>query len=210
MKLLFFGDSITDMNRNYNENLDNAFSYGTGYVFHIAGQLMYEHPGFYSIINKGISGNKITDLYNRFRNDVIKKNPDVITILIGVNDVWHEITTHSGTPIETFTNLYLEMIETVKQELPKTRIILMEPFVLYGAATKDAFERFKDIYQYAKVVEDIAKKTNCFFLPLQREFDRISQHGEVNQLLYDGVHTNAGGAYLIAKNWLELFKTINL
>ena len=208
MKLLFFGDSLTDMYRNFDLSVDMSTSYGTGFVFDVAAQLMYERPGFYKILNRGVGGNKITDLYARYQKDVVEEKPDYLTILIGLNDVWHEIATKSGTSLEVFKETYLKMIEEMKEKLPKTKIILMEPFFTIGAATNGALDRFAYVYEYAKAVKEIAKKTNCVFIPLQQAFNDAIKNGGETQLLFDGIHTNPGGAHLIATKWLEVFKKL--
>lgn len=208
MKLLFFGDSLTDMYRNFDPNVDMSTSYGTGFVFDVAAQLMYKKPGFYQIINRGVGGNKVTDLFARYKEDVIKEKPDVLTILIGVNDVWHEIATQNGTPIDEFEKTYFEMIDDIKKRLPKTKIIIMEPFFTKGAATSGAIERFKVLFEYAEVVKRIAIETSCVFIPLQKSFSSRIRHGGETQILFDGIHTNPGGAHLIAKKWLKVFNRL--
>ena len=208
LKLLFLGDSLTDMYRNYDTSVDNATSYGAGYVFDIASQLMYEHPGHYQILNRGVSGNKITNLYNRYENDAVKENPDVLTILIGVNDVWHEITNHSGTPIDVFEKTYFKLVNDIKDKLPNTTVIIMEPFFLKGSATEGAWEEFQDVLKYADVCKKVAEQTSCIFVPLQKPFEELAKNGGSTQLLYDGVHSNPGGAHLIATEWLKAFKNL--
>lgn len=208
MKLLFLGDSLTEMLKNYDRSVDMATTYGTGFVFDIAANLMYESPGYYQIINQGVGGNKITDLFNRYQKDVIEEQPDIVTILIGVNDVWHEIACKTGVTLETFKEKYLEMVLDIKAKLPKTTIILMEPFFTIGTATNGALEDFKRLYKYAKEVENIASKTGCIFIPLQKDFDDAIKNGGEKQMLYDGVHTNPGGAHLIALKWLKVFKSL--
>ena len=208
MKLLFFGDSLTDMYKNYDRSIDIATSYGTGFVFDIAAHLMYERPGYYQIVNQGIGGNKVTNLYERYEKDVIEENPDVVTILIGINDIWHEIATGNGTPFEEFSSIYLKMVEDMKAKLPKAKIILMEPFFTVGDATNGALDRFEEVYRYAKEVKRIAELTNVVFVPLQEDFTNIIKDGGANQILFDGIHTNPGGAHLIALKWLEVFKSL--
>ena len=95
MKIVFFGDSITDMSRSRDKDY-RATGYGVGFVNSIAGTLKYENPAKYDIINRGISGNRTTDLYARIRKDVWNQNSDVVSILIGVNDVYDEIYYDNG------------------------------------------------------------------------------------------------------------------
>ena len=208
MKLLFFGDSLTDMYKNYDRSTDIATIYGVGYVFDVAAQLMYERPGYYQIINQGIGGNKVTNLYDRYQKDVIEENPDVVSILIGINDVWHEIATKSGTPLNVFIETYLKMVKDMKEKLPNAKIILMEPFFTIGAATNGAMDRFAEVFDYAKEVMKIAEQTGCIFIPLQKAFDEAIKNGGEVQMLFDGIHTNPGGAHLIATKWLEVFRKL--
>lgn len=208
MKILFFGDSLTDMWRNRDEASKEANIYGVGYVFNIASKLYYFNAGQYQVINKGCGGDKITDLYNRYKEDVIGQKPDILTILIGINDVWHGLNDPSQTtPIDAFEKLYVEMIEDIKNKLPNIKIILMEPFFINGYATINMLEGFKDVYRYAKVVKLVADKTDSTFLPLQKSFN-LKAKGNNEAFLYDGVHTAPGGAYLIAKKWLKTFNRI--
>lgn len=206
MKLLFFGDSLTDMYRNFDKTVDMSTSYGTGFVFDVAAQLMYEHPGFYQIVNRGQGGNKVTDLVSRYYEDVIQENPDVLTILIGVNDVWHEIITHSGNPIDVFEKTYFELVRDIQSRLPNTKIIIMEPFFLEGSATKDIWGPMQEIHKYAAICEKVAKETGCIYIYLQKAFDDAIKNGGSTQMLFDGLHTNPGGAHLIATKWLEVFR----
>ena len=86
MKILFYGDSITDMGRNRNDAPGTVYSYGVGYTNFVVGELKYAAPEKYELINRGISGNKVVDLYARLKADVWNHSPDVLSILIGVND----------------------------------------------------------------------------------------------------------------------------
>ena len=208
MKLVFFGDSLTDMYRNFDKTVDMATSYGTGFVFDVAAQLMYERPGFYQVVNRGQGGNKVTDLYARYEEDVVSENPDFLTILIGVNDVWHELITHTGTPLKLFEETYLKLINELKAKLPNTQIIMMEPFFLYGDATKDHWEEFQGVLKYADVCKKVAEMNNLIYIHLQKDFEKAIINGGSTQFLFDGLHTNPGGAHLIATKWLKVFKTL--
>lgn len=212
MKILFFGDSITDMNRNRaNPTSDNVFSYGSGYPIFIASELYKNNPNAYEIINRGISGNRIVDLYARIKYDVWNEKPDVLSILIGVNDVWHEVCSNNGVDIERFERIYRMLIEDTLKVLPNVKIILCEPFVLKGSATEDTvdipnkYSRFLEVYDYAKVVKKIAKDFNLPFVSLQDEFNSKAKKHGVKPFLYDGVHPMIAGAKLICDEWLKVF-----
>ena len=99
MKLVLFqGDSITDCGRN--READHPM--GSGYATMAAGEIMAEHPGEYRFLNRGISGNRSVDLYARIKQDLINLKPDYLSILIGVNDVWHEYTRQNGVDADKF------------------------------------------------------------------------------------------------------------
>ena len=100
MKILFLGDSITDAGKWREMPFDNLASLGMGYVRSIANTLFSEIPRKYSLINAGISGDRIVDLYARIKKDVWNHSPDVMSVLVGVNDVWHEIESQNGVDIE--------------------------------------------------------------------------------------------------------------
>ena len=211
MKILFFGDSITDMHRNYEFNKStDIWSYGSGYPMFVAGKLYGENPQKYEIINRGIGGNRIVDLYSRIKADVWNHNPDVLSILIGVNDVWHEINHQNGVELDRFEKIYRMLIEDTQKYLPNVKIVLCEPFILKGSATHvegtDKYERFCLVYEYAKVVKKIAQDYGLYFLPLQKKFDEMAKKYGVEPCLYDGVHPMVAGANLIAEEWVKLFK----
>ena len=133
MRILFYGDSITDANRNkerdyqYEEKKFDQSDYGFGYVRSIAGALLAENPLKYQIYNRGIGGNRITDLYSRVKAHCWNLEPDVLSILIGVNDVWHEFGGgRNGVDIKRFEKVYRMLLEDTKETLSNVKIILME------------------------------------------------------------------------------------
>lgn len=205
MKILFFGDSITDMGRNRQLEDGNVHTYGDGYVFMIASELIGKNPLDYQIINRGESGNRIVDLYARIKRDVWNLKPDVLSILIGTNDVWHEIGSCNGVDLERWTRVYKDIIKETQSRLPKTQIIIMEPFILKGVATEANYESFLEIKEYAKRARLIAEEFNLPFVKLQGAFDRCSEKFGVERYLYDGVHPNIAGAKIIAEEWFRTF-----
>ncbi|MBR4419304.1 MAG: SGNH/GDSL hydrolase family protein [Clostridia bacterium] len=213
MKILLFGDSITDMCRNRELNKpSDIWSYGNGYPFFIAGNLYKEDPNKYQVINRGIGGNRIVDLYARIKCDVWNIQPDVLSILIGINDIWHEIANSNGVELERFERVYKSLIEDTLKVLPNVKIILCEPFVLLGyetcntAENPNRFKQFLKVKNYATVVKKLADKYNLYFLPLQEKFDKMAEKYGAEQFLYDGVHPMIAGAKLIADEWIDLFK----
>jgi len=205
MKILFFGDSITDMARS-REMDGNAFGYGMGYVHSVSSTLKYENPQAYEIINRGIGGHRVVDLYARIKADVWNHQPDVLSILIGINDIWHEVVYKNGVDVERFERVYRIMLEDTIKRLPNIKIMLCEPFVLEGTATAgEKYPEFLRIREYAAVVKKLAEELNLSFVALQDKFNESARKYDAKYYLYDGVHPDAAGAKLIANEWLNVF-----
>ena len=205
MKIVFFGDSITDAGRSREED-HTASCYGHGYVKYIVGDLIASNPTKYEVYNRGISGNRIVDLYARVKSDVWNLQPDVLSILIGVNDIWHEIALKNGVDLVRFEKVYRMMIEETLERLPNVKVILCEPFVLTGTATFENMSEFLEVKQYAKVVERLAQEYGLYFLPLQEKLEEAAKKYSPELYLCDGVHPATAGAKLIADEWLQFYK----
>ena len=137
---LFQGDSITDAGRD-DENQDN-FGLGCGYAFLLAADIEKNRKGEIKFLNRGKSGDRITDVYARIKEDIINIKPDFMSILIGVNDVWHEESYQNGVSTEKFEKFYGMIIEEVKEALPNIKIMILEPFVLKASATEEKWDYF--------------------------------------------------------------------
>ncbi len=207
MRILFFGDSITDADRRRDTD-EHMQSLGNGYVRAIAGLLKSEKPNGYEIVNRGISGHRIVDLYARVREDCWNVQPDVLSILIGINDIWHEIDWNKGVEIDRFEAVYRMLLADTMKRFPNLKVILCEPFVLEGSATQGEgrYERFLEVKNYAKVVKKLADEFGFAYLPLQEDFDKAAKQHGVAPYLFDGVHPAIAGAQLIADKWVALFK----
>ncbi|MBQ9482390.1 MAG: SGNH/GDSL hydrolase family protein [Clostridia bacterium] len=206
MKILFYGDSITDMGRNRDENAQEIWRYGSGYPFVVASELFRENPLKHTLLNRGISGNRIVDLYARLKEDVWNEQPDVLSILIGINDIWHEAAWKRGVDIERWERFYRMMIEDTLKRLPDLKIIICEPFVLYSPLIDDVYAQLKGVREYARVAEKLAAEYGLYFLPLQKKFDEAAAKYGVEPYLFDGVHPMIAGATLIADEWIKLFR----
>lgn len=205
MKILFQGDSITDAGR-VREDETNV---GRGYPILVKAKLGLENPGKYEFINKGISGNRVVDLYARIKSDIINLKPDVMSILIGVNDVWHEIARENGVDADKFYKIYDMLIEEVKTALPDIKIMIMEPFVLNASATQENWEEFNtEVKKRAQMAKKIAEKYNLPFIELQKGFDELTKKEEPSYWLKDGVHPTEMGHEYIKNQWLEAFKIL--
>ncbi len=207
MRITFFGDSITDADRFRNSD-GERLSLGTGFVMQVAGRLYEKSLTEYDVRNRGISGNRIVDLYARVKMDVWNKNPAVLNILIGVNDVWHEIKRKNGVEIDRFEKVYRMMIEETLEKLPNIKIILNEPFVLKGSATEESYNEFLAVKDYAKVVRRLAEEYGLYFLPLQEPLEKAAEIYGAEVVLPDGVHPSVQGAVVIANEWMKLFEKI--
>ncbi len=198
--ILFQGDSITDVGR----ARDNDQFMGMGYPLLVSGSLHADHPGQFRIYNRGISGNRVVDLYARIKADFINLKPDVISILIGVNDVWHEFSWKNGVSAEKYLKVYSMLVEELQEALPGVKIVLLEPFVLKGTATEGAWETFStEVYKRAEMARIVAEKHHLLFIPLQNCFDEAAKQAPNEFWLMDGVHPTAAGHELIKREWLK-------
>lgn len=201
MKILFQGDSITDAGRPRDHE-----GLGTGYPVMIGGDLGAHHPGQYECFNRGVSGNRIVDVYARIKIDGWNLEPDVFSLLIGVNDVWHEFGNHNGVEPERFEKVYRMLIEDTKQVLPHVKFMLMEPFALPGRANESRWEEFSsNVCQLAEIVQRLAKEYQLSFVPLQEKLNAACKLCPPEYWLGDGVHPTAAGHRLIADAWLDVF-----
>ena len=206
MRILFQGDSITDADRSRQDNS----RLGVGYPRLVEASLGLEEPNKHEFLNRGISGNRIVDLYARIKADIINLKPDLMSILIGVNDVWHELSENpNGVDADKFFKVYSMLIEEVLESLPNIKIMILEPFVLQGCSTVENWDYFsKEVPARAEMAKRIAKKYNLPFIPLQKGFDELSKKAPQEYWLGDGVHPTAKGHEFIKNEWLKAFKNI--
>lgn len=205
MKILFFGDSITDMGRIYDLNFPSPRALGEGYVFLASADIMKKYPNRFEIVNRGISGNRIVDLYQRIKQDVWNHKPDVLSILIGVNDVWHEIARQNGVEIDRFERVYRMLIEDTLKVLPNVKIMLCEPYILEGFSTSEHYDKFVEVYKYAEVVKKLAEEYGLVFVPLQAKLNELAELNGASYYMEDGVHPDVPGARFIADEWVNAF-----
>lgn len=206
MRILFQGDSITDAGRSRNED----WILGRGYPHLVEASLGYEEPNQHEFFNRGISGNRIVDLYARIKCDIINLKPDIMSILIGVNDVWHELgESPNGVSADKFFKIYSMLIEEVLEALPNIKIMILEPFVLEACSTTEHWDFFKtEVAKRAEMAKKIAEKYNLKFIPLQKGFDDLAKKAPNNYWIGDGVHPTPKGHEFIKGKWLEAFKSL--
>ncbi|MBQ6937432.1 MAG: SGNH/GDSL hydrolase family protein [Clostridia bacterium] len=202
-RFLFQGDSITDAMR----NRDNEKSINTGYVHIVASQMLLKYPGKFEFFNRGIGGNRIIDVYARIKSDIINLKPDYMSLLIGVNDVWHELELQNGIDANKFKTLYKMLISEIKAALPNIKIYIMAPFLLKGNETTENWELFSaEVKKRAEVAKEIAEEFNLIFIPLQEEFDKALLQMPEEYWIRDGVHPLEAGQALIADALLKRFE----
>ncbi len=203
IKFLFQGDSITDADR----IRGNDSNYGYGYPNLFAAEVLKNRPYEFDFVNRGISGNRIVDVYARIKADIINLKPDYMSLLIGVNDVWHELNDENGVGAEKFDKIYDMLIGEILEELPDIKIMLLEPFVLKGCGTERYYDVFREeLTKRAEAVKRIAEKYNLTFVPLQAKFDEAAAGGKDTYWLADGVHPTPAGHCLIKDEMMKVFE----
>jgi lysophospholipase L1-like esterase len=205
--ILFQGDSITDAGRNKTDITPNSQPMlGTGYALIAASTMLLNNPDKgLQIYNKGISGNKVYQLADRWDADCIAIKPDVLSILVGVNDFWHTLTSGYKGTIETYRTDYKKLLDRTKQTFPDVKLVIGEPFAVKGVkSVDDKWYPAFDAYRVA--AKDIARKYNAVFIPYQTIFDKALQSAPGNYWTRDGVHPTAAGAALMAQAWVKAVK----
>ena len=201
--ILFQGDSITDGNRGRNEDLNHI--HGHGYQYIIASEMYADNfDKNIEVINRGISGNRITDLLARWDEDCLNLNPTVLSILVGANDLYFNFYNQDSVfTAENYKQTYHTMLDSVIDKNPDTMLVIMEPF--FGVSKDEAYSDYlqANIGDYSSAAKEIAKEYNAIFVPLQDIFDEYAKHTDIFKLLWDGVHPTTGGHQLIARRWKE-------
>ena len=208
--ILFQGDSITDGNRIKTNEWDLNHQMGHGYQFIINAKLGYEYPEKdYKFINRGISGNRIADLYGRWKEDALRYRPDILSILIGVNDVHFYLENGSGSLAERYEKIYQLLIDEVKDNKADTKLVICEPFSL---PAKDGEERYSKMMEYLIPIQQkariIAERNGAIFVPLQKKFEEMASKYGNEYWIWDGVHPTVCGHQLIAEEWLKCCEKI--
>jgi len=204
-RILFQGDSITDAGRSRESDAQTGYGYATL----VKAELGFDRHGEFEFINRGISGNRIIDLIARVKCDTINLKPDVMSILIGVNDVWHEAVYQNGVSTERFEKYYCMLIEEIREALPDIKIIILEPFVLKGSATEEHWEQFRpDVEAKAAAARRVAEKYRLKFVELLKPFDELYTKEPMGYWLADGVHPTSAGHEFIKREWIKAFNEL--
>ncbi len=204
LTILFQGDSITDGNRTRNNDWNHVM--GHGYQFIIASKLWYENPkSNLKFFNRGISGNRVTDLENRWQEDALDLKPDVISILIGVNDTMSVVNNQNPQTIETFEQSYRNILQKSKSQLPNVKFIICEPFILEnGWVSKNTAVWKEEIQKRQKAAKALAQEFDAIFVPFQQIFKDALEKAPAEYWIWDGVHPMPAGHELMARQWLKV------
>jgi len=201
---LFQGDSITDGKRG--RNTDPNHIMGHGYAFSVASRLGADFPekklNFY---NRGISGNKVTDLADRWQKDTLELKPDVLSLLIGINDTSSVIFPHPD-PVTTakYEEVYRSLLSQTKSQFPGILFILCNPFILQVGKVKENWDAYKaELAKRQSVVLKLVKEFDAVFVDFQQVFDQACKRADADYWIWDGVHPTVAGHELMAREWLK-------
>ena len=196
--IVFIGDSITDADR-----LERAYkSFGNGYVHFAANHLLAKYPEYnLGIINTGISGNTVRDLNNCWQKDCLDHKPDILSILIGINDVCRQYADrmNEAVLIEEYELTYERLLSLAKDKY-NCRLVLMEPFLFCEDKTNPAYETLQG---YIRTVHTMAEKFSAVLVPLQDSIDKKIKQVPQEKWSDDMVHPYIWAHCWIAQLWLE-------
>jgi len=196
--ILFIGDSITDANRN-----SRAYSpFGFGYVHFVANFLLAKYPTYnLNFINRGISGNTIRDLKSRWQRDCLDHNPDVLSILIGVNDVWRRFEAGKlsrAVFADEYESTYRRLLEDTKQKC-NSRLVICEPFMFCDDFNNPVF---RELRRFVDIVRTFAADFDAVLVPLQKAVDVQIKQVPPKNWSPDSIHPELWAHAWLAQQWL--------
>ena len=196
-RVLFQGDSITDGNRGRSEDPNHIL--GHGYVFIIAAKYGAAFPERnLKFFNRGVSGNKVTDLAGRWQKDSLDLKPDVLSILIGVND------NSINLPLDEYEQIYDSLLSDVRAVNPDVRLVLCEPFTLPVGNKKTEWDQWSTgIKHRQKIVAKLAQKYHAALVRFQQAFDAACEKAPAEHWIWDGVHPTYSGHQIMADEWVR-------
>jgi lysophospholipase L1-like esterase len=200
--ILFQGDSITDAGREKEKQLPNAAdSFGKGYAYIIGAGLLdlFSHMNI-SVFNRGISGNKVYQLAERWQKDCLDLKPDLLSILIGINDYWHMRNGKYDGTVERYETDYRQLLKLTKETLPNINLVICQPFALPGTTAVDD-TWVEPVKAYQDVALKLSKEFKAIWVPFQQVFDEAIKHAPAKYWAADGVHPSMAGAHLMASAW---------
>jgi lysophospholipase L1-like esterase len=200
---LFQGDSITDGARSRNDDWNHLL--GHGYAYIVAGRLGAEYPDLgLRFANRGVSGHRVVDLYARWQEDAIALAPDVLSVMVGINDVGAGIADRGGVSAGRFEKIYRMMLQETRAALPRVLLVLCDPFVLPVGATKERWPEWRaEVDRRIECVARLALEFRAVRVRGQELFDRALERAPAEYWLWDGVHPMPAGHELLARAWIE-------
>lgn len=196
-RILFTGDSITDCGRDRANSDSLGFGYAALTAAHLQARLASPEL---KIWNRGISGNRVRDVLGRVEADLLALKPTVVSLLIGINDVWRRYDSGDASDVVGFERDYRALLEIITKQL-KARVVLLEPFLLHVPA--DRFAWREDLNPKIDVTRKLAIDFGAELLPLDGLFAQATTQASPAFWADDGVHPTAAGHALIAETWLE-------
>lgn len=204
--ILFQGDSITDAGRDREQQADpnQGRPLGRGYPLFLSGEILRDHAALdLSIYNRGISGNKVPDLEARWQADCLDLKPSLLSILIGVNDIWHKLNGRYDGTVESYEKGFAALVKRTRDALPSISLVICEPFVLRCGAINEKW--FPEFDQRRAAAARVAKGAGAIWVPFQTMFDKaVAAGAEPEYWAADGVHPSVAGHALMAKTWREV------
>ena len=200
---LFQGDSITDGNRTRNNDWNHVL--GHGYQYIIASKLWYDFPkkGFH-FFNRGISGNKVTDLAVRWQTDTLDLKPDLASILIGINDTAALIAGDNNFTAHQYETGYRALLQQTKQALPGIQLVLCQPFILPVGKVKENWQAYlAEVEKRGAIVKNLSVEFDTIFVEFQTAFNNALLKAPADYWIWDGIHPMPAGHELMAKEWTK-------
>lgn len=201
--IVFQGDSITDCGRDRTVTEANrAEALATGYPLLVASTLLRVRAGDgLRFLNRGVSGSRVPDLAGRWQRDVIDLKPDILSILIGVNDLSHRFFAGYRGTVQDYATGYRALLEQARAALPGVRLVVLEPFVLRTGVVTSAF--FPEFDERRAVAQRVAHEAGATFIPLHERFERLARRTRPEHWADDGIHPTPAGHAVIAQAWLQ-------
>ena len=204
LTFLFQGDSITDGNRG--RNADPNHIMGHGYAFAVASRIGADFaPAKFAFFNRGVSGNRIPDLQKRWQTDTLDIKPDVLSILVGINDTGASVNKAAdAATVEEFEKGYRKLLQDCKFANPNILFILGLPFVCQVGPVRNNWEAWRDgVRQRAEVVRKLAAEFDAVLVDYQAVFDKAARQAPAEYWIWDGIHPTVPGHELMAREWIE-------
>ncbi|MCH7727217.1 MAG: lipolytic protein G-D-S-L family [Planctomycetes bacterium] len=204
--ILLQGDSITDAGRDRRSqaHANHPRAMGLGYAMLLGCELLRDHAELgLQIYNRGISGHKVPDLEKRWQEDCLELKPRILSILIGVNDIWHKLNGRYNGSVQDYETGFAKLLQRTRKALPHATFVVCEPFVLRCGAINDKW--FPEFDQRRAVAKKVAMDAGAIWVPFQTMFDKAVETGvEPAYWAREGVHPSMAGHALMAKTWREV------